>query len=372
MNNEKAHVAVVTQPGMSSGFGRYIATALEEGGTEVDIVDALASKPYKLWPVIKSCRLSADAMWKARWENLLFSSRAWQRNSRRNAKLLSRILRPSSRILQVSKEYFPQPSCERDFDLYILYTMKLSLADGVTPWLPPEPDRVRFLELETELYQRAQRIFVGGGYVKSHLVAEYGVCDSKVHAVGGGVHPFYLEHMVESVKATWQNNLLFVGWDFGMKGGSDLLKAFELVRRQRPETRLTIVGPDPAQQRAQHGVDWVGPVRSREALIRHYRESDLFIMPSYRDSYGFVFLEAMTQGVPCIGSNLNAMPEIIAHGETGYIVPLRDPNALACAILEYYSKSGHRRIMGEAARRRVCDFFTWERVAATIKSYWPE
>jgi glycosyltransferase involved in cell wall biosynthesis len=60
-------------------------------------------------------------------------------------------------------------------------------------------------------------------------------------------------------------------------------------------------------------------------LINLYRQSDLLVMPSLRDSFGFVFLEAMIQGVPCIGTNINAMPEIIEDAKTGYIVPVRDP-----------------------------------------------
>lgn len=365
----RPHIALVTQPGLSSGLGRYLATSLEQAGAEVDIVDCLDSKAFKLWPVLKSIRLNTDTMWKARWENLLFSSWAWRRNSRRNARMLAQVRRPDTRVLVVGKEYYPHPvGTVSEYDVFILYTMRLSLGDGVTPWLPPVHDRNAFLELETGLYRNARHVFVGGGYVKPHLVQEYGVDPNRIVVAGGGVHPDYLEHRIDEIPFKFMNNLIFVGWDFGMKGGRDLLAAFAMVRRHRPETTLTIVGPDSSQQVQQDGVIWKGEVRSRDELIMLYRGSDLFVMPSLRDSFGFVFLEAMTQGLPCLGTDLNAMPEIIQDGETGYIVPLRDPEALAEAILRYYSLPVNRPNMGQAAQRRVLERYTWNKVAEIILS----
>ncbi len=363
-------IAVVTQPKASSGLGQYLATALEDAGAEVDIVDCLASKPFKLWPVMKSIRFSADAMWKARWENLLFSSWAWRRNSRRNFRLLAKVRKARSRVLVVAKEYFPHSvGSTSEYDVFILYTMKLSLADGVTPWLPPAHDREAFLALETEYYRGARRVFVGGAYVKPHLVEEYGVDPERVVVAGGGVHPFYLDHRPADIPDRFRGNIVFVGWDFGMKGGRDLLAAYEIVRQKRPDIALTIAGPDPGQQTPREGVVWKGRIQSKAELLQLYRSSDLFVMPSLRDSFGFVFLEAMTQGVPCIGTDLNAMPEIIADGESGYVVPPRNPSALAEAILRYYGEPENRRRMGEAAQQRVLERYTWAKVARTILTH---
>lgn len=312
-------------------------------------------------------------MWKARWENMLFSSWAWKRNSRRNARLLAKIRRPDTRVLVVGKEYYPHPVWAlTEYDVFILYTMKLSLADGVTPWLPPIHDRTAYLELETGLYRNAQHIFVGGDYVKPHLIQEYGVEPNRIVVAGGGVHPDYLRDLPRQIPADLKNNLIFVGWDFGMKGGQDLLAAFAIVRRKRPEMTLTIVGPDSSQQVKQEGVIWKGQVRAKDELIALYRASDLFVMPSLRDSFGFVFLEAMTQGVPCIGTDLNAMPEIIQDDETGYIVPLRNPEALADAILRFYADPGNRQRMGQAAQRRVLAHYTWKKVVAAMQSCWQQ
>lgn len=363
------HCAVVTQPRSSSGLGGYLIEALRAAAVQVDVIDCLASRAHKLLPVLRSLSFDRETMWRRRWENQLFSSGAWRRNSAANGRLLARVRRPDTRVLQVAKEYFPFPEPPAgSYALFLLYNMRLSLGDGVTPWVPPPADRARFLALETELFRRASHIFVGGTYVKENLVAEYGVDPAQVTVAGGGVHPDYLAQRVAEVPAQVTNRLVFVGWDFGMKGGQTLLEAFALARAQRPELELLVAGPDAAQQTPQPGVTWLGPVRSRGELIELYRRCDLFVMPSLRDSFGFVFLEAMTQGLPCIGTRMNAMPEIIAEGESGWLVPPRDAPALAAAMLAFYRDSGARLRMGRAALARVQDRFTWARVAEPIRA----
>jgi glycosyltransferase involved in cell wall biosynthesis len=180
------------------------------------------------------------------------------------------------------------------------------------------------------------------------------------------VHPFYLEHPPLSVPDRFTETCVFVGWDFGMKGGDVLLKAFAAARKHRPSLRLVIAGPPADSIATQPGVEAVGPLPSREALLALYRRADLFVMPSLRDSFGFVFLEAMSQGVPCIGCDFNAMPEIIEDGVSGLLTPLGNAEALADTMLRYYADEANRRTMGEAALTRVRERFTWPLVARRI------
>jgi len=362
-----ASLTIITNPKASSGLGVYIAKALQQSGCEVSQLDPAGSTWQKLWPVIRSWRWDKTAMWKARWENLVFSSRAWDRNTRRVGRQLEKMKALGRPILMVGKEYFPHPDYRHlPYSIFIHHTMRLALADGVTPWLPPPHDVERFLERETLLYQHARNIFVGGQFLADNLVQAYGVPPDRITIAGGGPHPYFEAHPAVEIPTRFTNQLIFVGWDFGMKGGADLLAAFDLARRARPELTLVVAGPDRSQWREQPGVRWLGPVGSKDELIKLYRQSDLFVMPSLRDSFGFVFLEAMTQGLPCIGTNINAMPEIIEDGKTGYIVPARDPAALAKAILHFYEQEGNRGALGAAARARVQERYTWARVADLI------
>jgi glycosyltransferase involved in cell wall biosynthesis len=306
-------------------------------------------------------------MWKSRWENLVFSSRAWKRNTRYVGRLLERQNLLDSPILMVGKEYFPHPDYRSlNYSVFIHHNMRLAMDDGVTPWLPPKRDVERFLELETLLYRHARHIFVGAQFLADSLVKNYGVKEDHITIAGGGPHPYFEAHPVEEVARSFTNQIIFVGWDFGMKGGQDLLQAFAIAHKSRPELTLVIAGPDESQWTNQPGVRWLGPVRSKDELIRLYRGSDLFVMPSLRDSFGFVFLEAMSQGVPCIGTDINAMPEIIQNGKTGFVVPRRNPRSLAEAILKFYDRIENRHEMGTAALRHVQRNYTWSRVAELL------
>jgi len=189
--------------------------------------------------------------------------------------------------------------------------------------------------------------------------------------VGNGVSPYYLANRPTGPSSGFTYKLIFVGWDFGLKGGRDVLEAMPVIRAQLPEVELLIVGPDDTQKQEQGGlgdqpgVRWLGNVK---VTLEHYRSADLFVLPSLRDSYGFVFLEAMSQGLPCIGADVNGMPEMIVNGETGYIVPRRSPVKIAEAVLRYYADSENKPRMAAASRSRVEHMFTWDVVMGKINS----
>lgn len=360
------HLTLIANPKASSGLGGFVGEALREAGCNVRMINAAGSKWDKLWPVMRSWRWNREAMWRARWENLVFSSWAWDRNTRRIGYMLDQAGSLSAPILMVGKEYYPHPRYREISYMVLIHTnMRCCLREG-KPWVPPRHDIERFLERETNLYRHAVRVLVGATYLKESLVKEYGVDHRRVSVIGGGAHPYFEQHAVERVPDRFSGKLLFVGWDFGMKGGRYLLEAFAVARRTRPGLELRIVGPDASQWVEQPGVRWLGAVNSKQQLLELYRESDALVMPSLCDSFGFVFLEAMTQGLPCMGTEVNAMPEIIEHGKTGYVVTVRDSAALAKAMLDFYRDDRNRASMGAAALRRVKSTYTWRRVAHEI------
>lgn len=364
---------VITLPKGSSGLGRYIADGFMRAGCQSRLLDPLASKLHKVWPVIRSFSLNRERMWKRRWENELFSSWAWDRNSRHIGRRLDRMMNPGTRVLIVGKDYFPHPDYQRrDYFIFIHSNMRLSLADGVTPWLPPRDDIPAFLERETALFRHARHIFVGAQYVVESLTRDYGVDPARVSIAGGGVNEYFEDNLLDQAPADIKDTLIFVGWDFGMKGGPDLLQAFALARAVRPQLKLLVVGPDAKSLPAMAGVHYVGPVRERAQLLAWFRKADMFVMPSLRDSFGFVFLEAMSQGLPCIGSRLHAMPEIIADGVCGWVVPPRQPEALASALLKFYADPTYRKTMGDQALKRVRENYTWKvTIDRMQKVMWP-
>jgi alpha-maltose-1-phosphate synthase len=160
---------------------------------------------------------------------------------------------------------------------------------------------------------------------------------------------------------------LFIGTNFERKGGEQLLAAFQQLRERLPQAELWLVthkddlsGP---------GIRRIEPTRDRAAIETLYRSASVFAMPSRCETWGDVFLEAMAYGLPCIGSTNDAMPEIIDHGRSGYVVPTDDVGALASCLERLLTDAALRREMGARGRARVLQMFTWEHVARRMAPY---
>jgi glycosyltransferase involved in cell wall biosynthesis len=296
-----------------------------------------------------------------------YSLAAWDRNTRGNAKLVDAALKDGDRILQIGGLYYPHSRFrDHEYYLFFTYTMRLALSDGISPWVVESREADEFLERERELYAHARHIFVAAKFVKDHLIAEYGIPEDRITVAGMGVDGFYLDHRPADAPRQQSRTALFVGFTWELKGGPTVMRAFAKARKVLPDLQLRVVGPTPRPEMYAAGVSVLGPVRDRQALLAHYRAADLFLLPSRCDSFGFVFLEAMSQGVVCIGSRLNAMPEIIQEGVTGFIVDPEDDEALARKIVAFYDHQETRASFGERAIRRVHDLFTWPRVGGLI------
>lgn len=370
--SERPDICLVYQPGSSSALGCYIHDWYTEHQYRVHPVNCRAAFWPRAWPALVSFHPHRETWYRRRWEVGMFSPSAWDRHTRLNGKLLDKVRRPGSKILQVSKEYFPHPNY-RDIEYYVFinYNARLSRCDGFTPWRPKPSEEEAFIEREDLLFRHAAHVFTAGEFLRQNLIQEAGVRPDRVTTVGNGVNPRYLQQPPPPFADGFTYRLLFVGWDFGLKGGRDLLQAFPMIRAQYPQVELHIVGPDEAQKAAQGALADTPGVRwffREKVQVAHYRSADLFVLPSLRDSYGFVFLEAMSQGLPCVGADINGMPEIIEHGRSGYVVPRHNPEALAGTICAYYADPANKRRLAEAAYRRLCERFTWDIVLNKVNA----
>jgi glycosyltransferase involved in cell wall biosynthesis len=104
-----------------------------------------------------------------------------------------------------------------------------------------------------------------------------------------------------------------------------------------------------------------------EHLADLFAQATLFVLPTLREPYGIAFLDAMACELPCIGTNVEAVPEIIEEGVTGLLVPPGDDIALTGAVAALLRDPARARAMGERGRRRVARQFLWSHVAGRIE-----
>jgi phosphatidylinositol alpha-1,6-mannosyltransferase len=158
------------------------------------------------------------------------------------------------------------------------------------------------------------------------------------------------------------------------KGHDQLLEAWPAVTSRVPDARLVCVGEGDDVGRLQAkagalgvgaGVTFTGFV---DAEIRRawYDRAAVFAMPSRREGFGLVYLEAMAAGLPCVGSIHDAAPGLIVPGKTGYLVDQGDVRDLAARIVMLLEHEDERRVMGEAGRQRVLAQFTFDAFARRL------
>jgi glycosyltransferase involved in cell wall biosynthesis len=144
-----------------------------------------------------------------------------------------------------------------------------------------------------------------------------------------------------------------MGGDFPRKGGYDLLSAWSAAQLHG-KAELTMVTDWAVDVPLPPGVRVVSGIRGYTAdWAALWRSGDVFVMPTRNEAFGLVYLEAAAAGVPAIGSNMNAVPEIIEHDRTGLLVEPGDEPGLVRALQRLISAPELRREMGRAARAAV-------------------
>jgi len=169
------------------------------------------------------------------------------------------------------------------------------------------------------------------------------------------------------------DRVLFVGRLNAQKGLGDVLRAMALARKQ---WTLDVVGDGPdrgalTQRAAELGVErritWLGHLPQTE-LAALYGRSAALVIPSTDEGLGLVGVEAALCETPAVAYASGGLPDVVADGATGWLVPVGDIAALAHAIDDVVDRPSRARAFGEAARRRAHATFSPEAVGARYRA----
>jgi sugar transferase (PEP-CTERM/EpsH1 system associated) len=163
-----------------------------------------------------------------------------------------------------------------------------------------------------------------------------------------------------------------------VKGTSYLLQAFADLAPDHAEAILLLVGDGPQRAQLQELVRCLeNPERvqflgNRSDVSRLLHAMDVFVLASVWEGMPNVALEAMAVGLPVVATAVGGTPEAVVDGETGLLVPPRDPGGLARAIARLLRDPELRRKMGQAGRRRVEQHFSVERMVYQTERLYEE
>ena len=224
------------------------------------------------------------------------------------------------------------------------------------------------LKMQRRVITRLDRVITSSEETAREITRSFRVPPEKIRNVYNGLESEFLRS--GNGERRVPRSLLFVGnTDDTKKGIVYLLKAMTLLPE---EATLTIVDQGkPHKTYAPQMVEkwdlssrvtFTGKV-STEVLRTLYQKTEAVVLPSLYEGFGLPAAEAMACETPVVATAVGALPEVLGSEGAGALVPPRNPEALASAVLKLQADAEERRKMGLLGRKRVEDFFTWEKVS---------
>ncbi|NJL73862.1 MAG: glycosyltransferase family 4 protein [Saprospiraceae bacterium] len=223
------------------------------------------------------------------------------------------------------------------------------------------------LEFVDDLKQQALAVtdytLTLSGFAKSTLV-DNGMAAENIFVANLGINPALF-----TPKTTWNANskltFLFVGTMTSRKGIDLLLKVFKELRL--PNVELLLVGPmadakDLMQQYSE--IFTYIPFLHHEDLVKYYQKADVFVFPSYLDSWAQTVIEAMACGTPAIVTVHTGAKDAVEQGG-GFVIPINDAEALKEKILFFVENRTAIEEMGRRAHE-IAQQYTWQNYYAQI------
>lgn len=225
-------------------------------------------------------------------------------------------------------------------------------------YFPPAYEK----RLEEEPF-RADHVIAASQFTRWTL-EETGVDPSRISVLPLGFEADKIPFSVES--KGFENRplrLLFAGTVTQRKGVSYLLEAMDSLPKDR-SVELHFIGGIQGSGQAFHKRTELythHPAVSQMEMFRMYTEYDALVLPTVFEGFGLVIVEALAAGLPVITTPHSMGPDVIEQGENGWIVPIRDPKALADGIAQLRSKSDSAYARMREKARQSALRFTWER-----------
>lgn len=166
--------------------------------------------------------------------------------------------------------------------------------------------------------------------------------------------------------------LLICGENARLKGVYTVLDALVLLDH-KVTIDLVSVSPSLIAEIENHACRQditVHPTLSHSALLALYSVVDIFLIPSEREGFPNALLEAMAAGLPVVGSPAGAIPEVLIHGQGGFLHPHDDSQSLASSLLQLVGSHSLREQMGRYNHMTVCRSFTLQTAFSPFSAVW--
>ncbi|MEV3990795.1 GT4 family glycosyltransferase PelF [Streptomyces sp. NPDC049837] len=276
----------------------------------------------------------------------------------------------------VAKWAYGTPLLLSEHGVYLRERILAMRSMGLTP--PAKTFMIRFFVRLTELGYRAADIIAPVNQFNQRWELRNGARAEAIRTVYNGVDPakFPAARQEPAVPT-----LAFVGRIDPLKDLETLIRAFALVRKEVPEAKLRLFGPVPPDNEAYaarcanlvamlglvQAVTFEGPI---SPVSHGYQAGHLVVLSSISEGLPYSVIEAMTTGRTTVSTDVGGVAEAV--GETGLLVPPRDPQAFGAACVRLLRDHALRRRLAAAAHHRALELFTIDRFVETFRDLYRE
>lgn len=213
--------------------------------------------------------------------------------------------------------------------------------------------------------------------VKLRLSKEYGINPAKISVFYDGVDI----KLIDSVKVARKekNTICYVGRLIPHKHVDDLIEAVKIVKKSIPGIRLKVVGGGQELERLkaltsrlklESSVTFFGVVPEYKDMIKELKGSQLLVLPSTREGFGIVLVEAFASNVPCVAYRSDGVVEVIDEEENGFLVKQRDIRELARRIKQLLTNKKLADSFAKKGRAKTEASFDWNKIASKLEKFY--
>jgi alpha-maltose-1-phosphate synthase len=229
------------------------------------------------------------------------------------------------------------------------------------------------IALEQKVFDAAATVVTFSEHARLSVIRDYGIMEEKVKCIYPGVDIDFLTGAFRKDSPPVGSGLcklLFIGGDFGRKGGFDLLEVF--LEQFADVAELHLVTQVDVECDHPNVHIYRDIQAYTEPWLDLYRMADVFVMPSRAEALGHVFVEAMAVGLPVVACRLPATAEIVVHRETGFLTEMGNREDLARHLGFLIGNPKLRRSMGIDGAFRASELFDARKNFHALCGLWDE
>jgi glycosyltransferase involved in cell wall biosynthesis len=250
--------------------------------------------------------------------------------------------------------------------------------------------------VEKLTYSCATKVYPNSFKMRDIIIQNEYCTPSKIKVLANGssngIDTSYFDatHFSEDQKSSLKQDLgikssdfvfIFVGRIVSDKGINELISAFSEIQESKTDIKLLLVGPfeqelDPLKEETLNQINAnksIFSVGYQDEVRPYFAISDCLVFPSYREGFPNVVMQAGAMGLPCIVSDINGCNEIIEDTKNGYIIPVKDKQAIKVALLNILENNQQYSKMQQHARAMIVSRFDqklmWESILQEYRNF---